>query len=403
MTVAGLAGCVFTTPAEGLPRAFPHSHGSRRWASMDAADPGRWKPGAAATGIRVAHHIGAEQGHTPHSHGSRRWAFIHAVFAVGLVAGIAASVAQADVTLDRRDGRIDVAIDVQPFTSYVFAGQRKPILFPLLAPGGRPLTRSWPVVDGVVGEPHDHPHHESVWFMHGRVNDVDFWASHPKATNPSHRNDDRVEQTELVRCEGGDRGVIETTNRWVTAKGDVVCTDSRRLVFAAAGGARTIDFTITIHAAHGPVTFGDTKEGTMALRVHPALQPKDAHGSRGAAGTVVNSEGLRNAEAWGKPARWVDYSGPIDGQTVGVAMLDHPRNLRHPTRWHARDYGLCAANPFGLHDFAGAAAGAGDHTIPAGESLTLRYLIVCLEGDAAAAGIEDLWRRWAGAAETGRP
>jgi hypothetical protein len=111
---------------------------------------------------------------------------------------------------------------------------------------------------------------------------------------------------------------------------------------------------------------------------------------------VVNSEGERNATAWGRPARWVDYSGTIDGKPVGIAVFDHPGNLRHPTRWHARGYGLFAANPFGLHDFAGEPRGSGSHTIPDGGTLRLRYRFVFHEGDAEHAGIERRWREWAG-------
>jgi len=116
--------------------------------------------------------------------------------------------------------------------------------------------------------------------------------------------------------------------------------------------------------------------------------------STGATGRIVNAAGDIDGEAWGKAARWVDYSGMIDGKQVGVAILDHPTNLRHPTHWHARDYGLFAANPFGLHDFTKAAPGAGAHTIPSGGSLTFRHLVVLHEGDAEAADIEGRWQRW---------
>jgi len=113
----------------------------------------------------------------------------------------------------------------------------------------------------------------------------------------------------------------------------------------------------------------------------------------------MNSQGVRGADIWGKAARWVDYWGPLGGRTMGIAILDHPASFRHPTHWHARDYGLVAANPFGLHDFTGAPQGSGDHTIPAGGSLALRSLFVFHEGDAESAGIEAVWRRWAKAGE----
>jgi len=303
--------------------------------------------------------------------------------------------ALAEVTVERHADRIDVAVDGKPFTSYIHAGHRKPILFPVHGPGGVPMTRSWPLVEGVAGEAHDHPHHESIWFTHGIVNGVDFWTSHPQTGNAERQANNRIEHAELLRADGGDEGVIETRNRWVKNDGTVVCTDTRRLVFGGDAATRTIDHSITIHADHGPVTFGDTKEGVMGIRVPTALQLKDLNGSAGAAGHCTNSEGLRDADVWGKRARWVGYWGPIDGTTVGVAVLDHPANLRHPTHWHARDYGLVAANPFGLHDFTGAPQGSGDHTIPAGGSLTLRYLFVFHEGDSEAAGIEGRWQRWA--------
>lgn len=321
-----------------------------------------------------------------------------AVIVILLVAGSCA--VAGDVRLARHDDRVDVTIDGKPFTSYVFAGHRKPILFPILSPAGTGLTRQWPIVKGVAGEPHDHPHHESLWFTHGKVNGHDFWASHPEAGKAAYREGPRVEQAKLETSGQGRAAAIETENRWVTANGTVVCTDVRRLEFAGDEQARTIDFVITIRADHGPLVFGDTKEGTMALRVHPALQLKDMYGSTGAAGRITDSEGRTDADVWGKTARWVDYSGPVAGQTQGVAIFDHPANLRHPAHWHARDYGLMAANPFGLHDFSGAPEGAGDHAIPAGESLTLRYRFVFHLGDAAAAGIKDRWTTWAASTKT---
>ena len=320
-----------------------------------------------------------------------------------VVVALACLPASAAVTLERHDDRIDVAVDGKPFTSYIHAGHRKPILFPVHGPGGVPMTRSWPIVENVSGEAHDHPHHESIWFTHGIVNGIDFWTSSHKAGKREREANNRVEHAELLHADGGDEGVIETRNRWVKADGTVVCTDTRRLVFGGDAASRTIDYSITVHADHGPVTFGDTKEGAMALRVPTQLQIRDLDGSKGAAGHCMNSEGQRDTDAWGKAARWVGYWGPIDGKTVGLAVLDHPGNLRHPAHWHARDYGLVAANPFGLHDFTGAEPGTGDHTIPDGESLTLRYLFVFHEGDPEAADIDGLWKRWAASADVAAP
>lgn len=320
-----------------------------------------------------------------------------------LSAATSAAIIPQPADLVRHDDRVVVSLGGAPFTEYRFRGHDKPILFPVFGPGGVPLTRSWPIVKDVAGEPQDHPHHESVWFMHGKVNGIDFWLHKPDSAHGGARP--RIEQTEIVRCESGPGGLLETRNRWVAPDGTIVCTDTRQLVFAGDEHARTIDFTITIHADHGAVTFGDTKEGTLGLRVRPELQPCDQNGSRGAAGTIVNAAGQTNAAAWGQRAEWVDYSGPVAGadgtpRVLGIAIFDHPANLRHPTRWHARDYGLFAANPFGDHDFAGSPPGTGDHTIPAGESLTLRYRLLFHEGDAAEARVAERYSDWTGRSTT---
>ena len=132
-----------------------------------------------------------------------------------------------------------------------------------------------------------------------------------------------------------------------------------------------MDIEVTIHASHGQITLGDTKEGSMAIRLTPTMRLKGEVGQ----GHIVNSEGQRDGQTWGKRAAWCDYYGPASegGQTVGVAIFDHPDNPRHPTWWHVRDYGLFAANPFGQHDFESKPAGVGDMTIPAGQSVAFRW------------------------------
>ena len=301
--------------------------------------------------------------------------------------------ALAKVVLDRHDDRVAVTVEGEEFTSYRFTGHDKPILYPLCAPGGVPLTRSWPIEKGVAGEPEDHPHHESLWFTHGSVNGHDFWAPRAHGAGPDGPVP-HVEHVSIDRCESGETAILVTTSRWVDPDGQPVLTEHRTMIFSADETARSIEVTLELVADSGPVTFGDTKEGSFALRVRPALQPKDSNGSQGAGGRLVNSEGLVDGAAWGKRARWVDYSGTVDGKAYGIAMLDHPANLRHPTWWHAREYGLSGANPFGIHDFSGEPEGAGNHTIPPGETLVLRYLVVFHEGDAGAAGIDRRWKRW---------
>ncbi len=196
-----------------------------------------------------------------------------------------------------------------------------------------------------------------------------FWAEGGKKTGT-------IEHLEFLTIAGGKPAVIATRNAWRAADGTKVCEDVRTLRFDADGDARWIDFDITIKATDGPVNFGDTKEGTFAVRVAESISV-DAHQG----GQIINSRGQADAAAWGQAAPWVDYHGPVGGQTVGIAILNHPSSFRFPTYWHVRTYGLFAANPFGLHDFPGSHAGPGAYTLSPGEAVTLRYRVFLHRGD----------------------
>ena len=293
------------------------------------------------------------------------------------------------VKLTRQADRVRVEIDGQLFTEYLFQSHLKPILYPIVGPHGISMTRNWPMKQ-VPGEAKDHPHHESLWFSHGNVNGANFWLSHK---NPYPR----IEQVEMLAVESGPRGTLKTRNRWLAAADKIVLTDTRTLHFMPLGNDRAIDYEVTLRATDGDVIFGDDKEGTMAIRTHANLQLKHdpRHGATSAVGHAMNSEGLHDAVLWGKRARWVDYWGIVDGHTVGIAIFDHPSNPRHPTTWHARDYGLVAANPFGLHSFEGRPKGAGDMKIAAGESVTFRYRFLFHQGDVKEANVAGRYQEFA--------
>jgi hypothetical protein len=166
-----------------------------------------------------------------------------------------------------------------------------------------------------------------------------------------------------------------------------------------------LDYEVRLLATHGAVTFGDTEEGTMAVRVNEAIRVTHGKGAtkRPGAGRLVNANGDSGIPAWGKRAAWASYSGPLpDGRVIGVALLEHPGNFRHPTWWHARDYGLLSANPFGRHDFEKLKdqPKAGDHVIPAGGELVLRYRLIFHRGDEKAARIEEEFKAYASTHES---
>lgn len=279
------------------------------------------------------------------------------------------------VSLTRRDNRISVDIGGQLFTEYYFQDVTRPFCYPIIGPGGVAMTRNYPMKE-VEGEEKDHIHHRSLWYGHLSVNGHDFWGESAKSGKVVHEK--------FLELKGGKTsGVIKTQNKWVAVDGTVVCTDERKLTFYNETATRTIDFEITLQASHGELVLGDDKDGTMAIRLAETMRLKPTKVNKDKpTGHIVQSTGVRDGDTWGKRADWCDYYGPVDGKIVGVAIFDHPRNLRHPTWWHVRDYGLFAANPFGQHHFEkGADKDAGALTIPAGKSITFRYRFYFHEGD----------------------
>ena len=297
--------------------------------------------------------------------------------------------AEDRVVVERLDGKLQVRLGEELFTEYLLEGNQRPILYPIHGPGGVVMVRNFPMKK-VEGESADHPHHRSLWFAHGDVNGISFWHE--------RKGCGTIVSDTLLEFSSGDEGLIKTFNKWVGPDGRVHCTDIRTIIFRALdGGSRSIDYEVVLHASEGDVTFGDTKEGTMAIRTHPNLRLENDldHGVTTADGRALNSSGLRDKKLWGKRAAWVDYWGKIDGKTLGIAFFDHPQNPRHPTWWHARDYGLVAANAFGVHDFTKKPKGTGNMVIGAGDSVTFRYRFIFHEGDAEVARIAEAYAGFA--------
>ncbi len=281
--------------------------------------------------------------------------------------------------------RLRVEIDGKLFTEYFFKDVPRPYFYPLMGPGELAMTRNWPMKD-VPDEEHDHKHHRSLWFTHGSVNGHDFWSEEKEFGKIVHDGFAEIKS-------GDDAGVIRSRDKWVAADGTMVCTDERtfRVYAPTKAGERIFDYEITLHASNGELKFGDTKEGSMALRLAETMRLKGKVGH----GHIVNSAGVRDDATWGKRAEWCDYCGPVDGKTVGVAIFDHPQNPRHPTWWHVRDYGLFAANPFGQHDFEKLKdKAAGDLVVPAGKSITFRYRFYLHQGTEQEAGVASKFQEY---------
>ncbi len=311
------------------------------------------------------------------------WAVSSVLTTAAHAGGLAAS---------KEDGSVRVTVDGDVFTEYHYAAADRPFFYPLIAPTGDNITRHWPMNDINKDEELDHKHHRSLWYTHGDVNGHDFWS---EGRGP------KIVQTALEVDSRTDKVVIVCQNEWRAKDGEIICTDTRTHTITTDADSRIIDFEITIKASHGEVVLGDTKEGSMAVRVAPTLRTR----GKVAKGSMLNSEGVSGKGAWGKRAKWCDYYGPLNGKTVGIAIMDHTENPRHPTTWHARDYGLCCANPFGLSYFERKPKGAGNMAIKAGESVTFKYRVLVHKGTAAEADVETQYERYidTGSAETLKP
>lgn len=292
---------------------------------------------------------------------------------------------QAELSFEKSDHKVRVNVDGALFTEFVFNTYAKPLFWPVIGPTGEEMTRNYPMKQGVAGEAKDHPHHKSLLFHHGDINGENFW----------HEDGDKTGKviTEIanVALEDG-KVVITSANKWIGRNDKLVATDhSIHTIHVDVQGNRYIDFEVAMSPADGDLVFGDTKEGSFAIRSHPELRLK----GEVAKGKAINSAGDTGKALWGKKAAWVNYYGPVNGKMCGFAIFDHPGNLRYPTTWHARDYGLVGANPFGLSYFQKAGKGAGNHTVKAGNTITFKYRVVFHKGDHEAANIPALFKAWA--------
>jgi hypothetical protein len=308
-----------------------------------------------------------------------------------LIAGLTMRTsAFAEATAERSQRGVVVKIDGELFTEYLTEAGESPALWPVIGPSGKPMTRSYPVGPRVEGETDDHPHHQSIWFTHDEVNDANFWSDNRNDRRDGSRAHVKHREFDSIGSDGATARIV-ARNDWM--KGDKKLFEDERTVVCGVreNDDRWIDFTITIKATEGDVTFGDTKEGTFAVRVADTMRLEAKKGGR-----IVNSEGQTDDAAWGMPAKWVDYTGPVQGETVGIAILSHPKSFRPKTRWHVRGYGLFAANPFGYKDFPKPELSKqGEVTIPKGDDLTLRYRVLLHRGETDKAEMEKAFEEFA--------
>jgi hypothetical protein len=265
--------------------------------------------------------------------------------------------------------RVDVEIGGELFTAYRYSEKYvRPFLYPLIGPFGQHLTRE---VDVEASEGFDHIHHRSLYTAWGDINSVNVWSEEGAHGYMRHHCFGSLVSGDVY-------GRICAHITWTDHYGKPLMEQIAVYQFYGTPQShRLIDMVVAFHAKYGPVRFGDTKEGgIVSIRVFPTMAVVNG-------GRLENSYGAVNeAHVWGKRAHWCDYSGPVNGVWVGVAIFDNQRNLRHPTYWHARDYGLMTANPFGLSEFLGRGHD-GSYVLGEGDWLVFRYRVYAHIGDAS--------------------
>ena len=279
----------------------------------------------------------------------------------------------------RRGDAVEFSIGGRAFTTYNFPKDAaRPYFWPVVGPDHVPITRSYPMLDGVPNETTDHKHHRSIWVAYGDVNGVDNWSE--------ERGHGWQRPVRVKEVAGGQVfAILRQDIAWTANRGKKTLSEEREIrVYNTPDDHRIIDLVVTLKAKNGKVTFGDTKEGGIcSIRVATSMD-----GSRG--GLIENSYGAKGeAETWGRRAVWCDYCGTVNGKLVGVAVFDTPGNFRYPTYWHVRDYGLMTANPFGISHFQPELGEKGDHELKANGELRFAYRIFMHRGDATMAHVRD--------------
>lgn len=301
------------------------------------------------------------------------------------------------ITENKVDRRIDITIDGKPFTSYIYPDSlMKPVLYPIRSADGALVTRGWPLAPR-AGEPVDHPHHIGLWFNYEDVNGLDFWNNSTSIPIDKRDKYGTIRHFSVNKMAADNKeAVLEVTAYWETPNGTRLLRQATKYIFRGAGKMRSIEMVVKLTALKDDVSFPDIKDGLIGMRIARELeQPSttaekvtDGNGvisgvkennMKAATGEYRSSEGVVGDAVWGTRGRWVNLNGIIQGKPVSVAMLDHPENVGYPTYWHARGYGLFAANPFGQRIFSKGTESL-NFKLKAGSSTVFRYKVLINSG-----------------------
>lgn len=298
-----------------------------------------------------------------------------------------------ELVRNNAEERVDIFIDGEHFTSYIYPKTiAKPVLYPIKTSKGTFVTRGFPL-NNRPGERIDHPHHIGLWLNYGDVNGLDFWNNSDNVPEEKRDRYGTIVHRDINSVENGEnRGKLSVATDWVDAEGNILLKEETDFIFSGSKNQRTIDRFTKLTADEKTVSFKDNKEGMLGMRMARALeQPTDNavrltddNGSPmeksvvnndGVTGLYRGSNGLEGDDVWGTRAAWMNLSGEIDREKISVVILDHPDNVGYPTYWHARGYGLFAANPLGQEAMSNGKE-ALNFKLGPGQSVTFKYRII---------------------------
>jgi hypothetical protein len=239
----------------------------------------------------------------------------------------------AIVSFVQKPGVLTIAVGGKPFASYVYEDAKitRPYFAHVKSPCGIQVTRNYPPQDG---DPKDHAtFHPGIWLSFGDINGNDYWRLKAK-----------VEHEMFVQQPKGGpgKGIFAVRNYYMSSDGkDRVLAELAQCTVLVRPSGTLLIVNSTFTSDSGEMIFGDQEEMGLGVRVNTKFSVQYGKGH------ITNAEGLKDgAGTWGKASNWVDYSGPVDGNNVGVVIMPDPENFR-PSWFHTRDYGLMAANAFG--------------------------------------------------------
>ena len=298
------------------------------------------------------------------------------------------------VRISKKTGNhIDILVGGKLFTTFLYPDTlEKPVLFPVYSAGGTMVTRGFPLMPK-PGEPDDHPHHIGIWFNYENLNGLDFWNNSYAIKPEKKASYGWIRTDKITETKDGTTGVLAYHANWTTQSKEIIVTENTRLEFSGTGNQRVIDRTTVLTAVQDAL-FKDAKDAFLAIRVAKELQIPTKEeksftddkgnatvvkGNTVANGNYLSSEGKLGDSVWSTRARWVNLFGKMGNDSISIAIIDHPKNVNYPTFWHARGYGLFAANPLGENIFTNGRS-AKNLQLKKGESVTFRYRIIVDQG-----------------------